>query len=584
MTYSRCVRPLRRAIGSALVACLATAGPAAAQIVHSKILPLDTLAEGSGLSQVELGPDQAFVSALREDTGVTNSGGIFVYAEVGDGWQFNQLLKAPQPKFEAGFGHALAVSGEWLLTSEHWNDWPDPFAAGAAHVFRRVGSTWIHHQILTPHDAAEPGTEGFGVAVDIDGATLVIGNAFDQSAGTMGGGSAYVFELVGQTWTETAKLVPASQDLVPGAYFGNSVAVLGDTIVVGAQEYGDGVPNSDRGAAFVFQRNSGAWSQTQKLEADDAHYDANFGHALALQGETLLVGAIGHDHTGTSFYRTGAVYVFDLVAGTWTQTQELRPPIPVNTEIFSFGRDVDLDGNLAVVGSPRDGDLGSSAGCAFVFRREGSQWELFGKALAPDGFVLDLLASDVKIRGTRILLSAPEYEEEFVTAKNNGAAFDFDLAPDAAQYGSCFNLGPCGNGDKHGGCVHSGGHGAVLQASGSSSVSEDALALEARWLPSGVLGILFIGGGEQSVPFGDGRLVVGAGTSGVFRILPPKSSGAQGVMLWDGGLVTTTQSHPPAGQIEAGDTWYAQVWYRDPIGPCGSGYNTTNGLKIDFKP
>jgi hypothetical protein len=124
----------------------------------------------------------------------------------------------------------------------------------------------------------------------------------------------------------------------------------------------------------------------------------------------------------------------------------------------------------------------------------------------------------------------------------------------------------------------------VLAAGGSTSVSEDALALEVRWLPPNVLGILFLGGAEQSMPFGDGRLVVGPGAAGIFRILPPQSSGAQGAMLWDGGLVATSQSNPPAGQIVAGSTWYTQVWYRDPSGPCGSGYNTTNGLEIEFKP
>ncbi|MBW4968599.1 hypothetical protein KZZ04_19905, partial [Pseudoalteromonas sp. CR1] len=82
-------------------------------------------------------------------------------------------------------------------------------------------------------------------------------------------------------------------------------------------------------------------------------------------------------------------------------------------------------------------------------------------------------------------------------------------------------------------------------AGGTTSVAADSLKLETRWLPPDVLGILFMGGGTNWLPFGDGRLVVGSGGLGVFRFLPPQNSGAQGAMLWDGGLVQQSQGFPP---------------------------------------
>jgi hypothetical protein len=100
-----------------------------------------------------------------------------------------------------------------------------------------------------------------------------------------------------------------------------------------------------------------------------------------------------------------------------------------------------------------------------------------------------------------------------------------------------------------------------------------------------VLGILFMGDAQAQLPFGDGRLVVGSGASGLYRVLPPQSSGTQGALAWDGGLVANSHAaNPPAGQIQAGDTWYYQAWYRDPTGPCGSGFNVSNGLQVEFKP
>ena len=91
------------------------------------------------------------------------------------------------------------------------------------------------------------------------------------------------------------------------------------------------------------------------------------------------------------------------------------------------------------------------------------------------------------------------------------------------------------------------------------------------------------GADSSSLPFGDGRLCVGSGATGVFRLLPPKPSGPGGVMTWSG-LVAMTQSNPPVGQIAPGQTWYFQAWYRDPSGPCGSGFNLSNGLQVTFTP
>lgn len=581
MALAPCLRPVRCAVLTGLVACLATGSSAAAQIVHSKITPPGSAAgEGYG-SRIEWLPGEAFVSAALHDAGALFSGGIYVHAQVGDAWEFRQILAPPQPQMGAAFGHALAAAGEWLVATEPFHSGPASAYGGAAHVFRRVGGTWILHQTLIPHDAAQPGTQNFGTAADIDGTRLVVGARADSSAGTLGGGSAYVFELVGQTWTEKAKLLPDAANLQSGALFGSSVALSGDTLVIGAANQ-IGTTSVGEGAVFVFQRTGATWVQIQKLVAGDAQAHADFGDALALQEDTLLVTATGHDHAADG--KRGAVYVFTRAAGAWVQTQELVAPAPGDSHLF--GASVDLDADLAVVGSVGDDDLGAQAGCAYLYRREGLQWQLFCKALAPDGAAEDALAHEVEIHGTRIFAGAQGYEDTATNpnALDTGAIYVFEVSPRILQYASCHAVGPCGNDDDHGGCANSSGQGAVLAAAGSTSVLADALALEVRWLPPGVLGMLFLGGGEHVASFGDGRIAVGPGTAGMFPVLPPHWSGPQGAMLWDGGLVAYSQPNLPPEQIQAGDTWYAQVWYRDPSGPCGSGFNFSNGLRIDFVP
>ncbi len=113
----------------------------------------------------------------------------------------------------------------------------------------------------------------------------------------------------------------------------------------------------------------------------------------------------------------------------------------------------------------------------------------------------------------------------------------------------------------------------------------DELVIESRWLPTDRVGILFMGSDfGPPIPFGDGMLCIRAGTTGFQRFLPPQNSGSSGSMTWGPGLIAGTQSNPPLTQISAGQTWHFQNWFRDPTGPCGSTYNLSNALKIQFLP
>jgi hypothetical protein len=123
-----------------------------------------------------------------------------------------------------------------------------------------------------------------------------------------------------------------------------------------------------------------------------------------------------------------------------------------------------------------------------------------------------------------------------------------------------------------------------LQACGSGSVTLDELEMEARWLSKQMLGLTFMGSSAQQLPFGDGQLCVGPGGTGLFRFAA-QASGADGVIDLGPGIVAYTHANfPAAGHIQPGDTWYFQTWYRDPAGPCGTDFNLTNGLKVEFAP
>lgn len=146
---------------------------------------------------------------------------------------------------------------------------------------------------------------------------------------------------------------------------------------------------------------------------------------------------------------------------------------------------------------------------------------------------------------------------------------------------------PCGNDDPAAGCGNLGDDGdpttgaRIEQLAGSADYLLDDLALAVRGVRPGALGVVFMGGGATHAAFGDGLRCVGAGGAGIVR-LPIRAAGEDG--SYSEGHFLRAARAAVAGGVTAGSTWYFQGWYRDPNGPCGSGFNLTNGLPVTFLP
>jgi hypothetical protein len=163
-------------------------------------------------------------------------------------------------------------------------------------------------------------------------------------------------------FTQQQKL--EASDAAAGALFGNSVAILGETVVVGAPRDA-GATGSNLGSAYVFVRSGGVWSQQQRLEASDAAERDLFGTSVAISGETVVVGTDGDD--GPAGNDQGSAYVFVRSGGVWSQQQKLENPDPTGGEFF--GISVAISGETIVVGTPEDEDgaAGVDQGSAYVF-------------------------------------------------------------------------------------------------------------------------------------------------------------------------------------------------------------------------
>jgi hypothetical protein len=159
-----------------------------------------------------------------------------------------------------------------------------------------------------------------------------------------------------------------------------------------------------------------------------------------------------------------------------------------------------------------------------------------------------------------------------------GTGHVFRTAEDATQFCSCPIPAPCGNPDNHGGCANLKGFGGVLASAGSGSMGLDDLELMAWSLPGGAPVLLLVGDESPSKPFGDGRLCVG---EPMLR-LASQPANARGAASFGPGLVGSVTG---AGySVRPGSSGAFQVFYRDPPGPCGSGVNLTNAVRVDFKP
>ena len=150
----------------------------------------------------------------------------------------------------------------------------------------------------------------------------------------------------------------------------------------------------------------------------------------------------------------------------------------------------------------------------------------------------------------------------------------------SSTFGFC-NIGPCGNADPTAGCENSAGMGAGITAAGSGSVANDNLSLAMSPVPVNNFGVFFVGSNAGTgFVFGDGvRVVVGT-----VNRFPVENSGPTGEITFGPVVSFANANFPIAGHIAAGSTWHFQGWYRDPGGPCGSGFNLTHGLSVVFTP
>lgn len=305
------------------------------------------------------------------------------------------------------FGTTIAISGDTALVGAHADDELGA-DSGSAFVFVRSGEVWTEQAKLVPSDGAAG--DHFGVSVALEGDTAVVGAYLhDGIAGDAG--AAYVFVRNAGVWSQEAKLMPG--DAGGGERFGISVALSGNTALAGA--YWDGVLGNQDGSAYVFVRDMGVWTQQAKLSSSTGQSFDDFGIRVALDGDLALVAAHVDDDNGVD---SGSVYAFSRNNGVWSEEAKIKPSDGAAAD--QFGAGLALSGNTALVGCYGDDELGSASGSAYVFVRNAGAWSQEAKIVPPDGATNDFFGYSVALLGDAALIGAYGSDDK---ALNGGSAY-----------------------------------------------------------------------------------------------------------------------------------------------------------------
>ena len=249
----------------------------------------------------------------------------------------------------------------------------------------------------------------FGKSVSLSGDRVLVGAHQDDA------GAAYVYEFSGGSWVETAKLT--ASDAAANDYFGFAVSLVGDRALVGARYDDDGGFNS--GSAYIYEYDGANWIEAAKLIAGDAAADDNFGYSVSLSGNRALVGAYREDGIGPE---SGSAYVFEYDGANWVEMAKLTAGDAAAGDLF--GISVSLSGDRALVGAHHDeAGIGAEAGSAYVFEYDGANWNQAAKLTAGDGAAVDQFGASVSLSGDRALVGS---QGDDAAGSSSGSAYVYE--------------------------------------------------------------------------------------------------------------------------------------------------------------
>lgn len=354
----------------------------------------------------------ALVGASEKTTEGLVLGASYLHENITDEWQQIQL-----PATEVRQGQSVEVSGDWAFVGAPPYFTNPGNSSGLVKVYRRVNGNWTAHSTLVPVDpstgfprsGSNDRDEGFGASMAVDGDTLVVGSP----ESTLDRGRVFVFQLIDGAWVQVGEIDPPAGDDV--SYFGSSVAVHGSRVAIGAGGYS----NLNSGVAYAYEDGPSGWTFQARFESDNVSNPAitgsdRYGYAVAMNDSEILVGASLDDEDDF----TGAVYRYSLSGGTWSRTGKLSEPAG------GFGSSLALLGDTLAVAASADNTPGfnGTRGSVTTFHLRDGEWEKSGylpmsrivDPTIPETLVLGFLEATLDHDGTDLIVGGFDQNQVMV--------------------------------------------------------------------------------------------------------------------------------------------------------------------------
>jgi len=358
---------------------------------------------------------------VANNGGPTLAGAVNIFTKPVSGWTNmtpTAVLTTSDGVADDGFGVPVFISGDCIVAAAQGDD-DNGFNTGSAYVFTKPATGWINSTETAKIKPSDSG-DFFGCSVGISGDDIIVG-AYGAFYNGIRSGAAYIFSKPASGWvnmTQTAKIAPSDGAL--GDLFGNTICISGDNIVVGAADDDD--LGTGAGSAYIFSKPITGWvnmTQTAKIMASDGFSGQSLGRAVCISGNRVILG-VSTDNTIA--HSAGAAYAYNMPVSGWvdtTETQKILPPVYFGNYNNYFGKSVAIDGDYAVVGAYGQND---AKGKAYVLFFDGNNWITQAKLSASDSAIDDKFGYSVGISGDNIVVGAYSDDDN---GSNSGSAYVF---------------------------------------------------------------------------------------------------------------------------------------------------------------
>ena len=275
-------------------------------------------------------------------------GSAYVFTRNGTVWTQQAKLIASDPSAGDWFGYSVSIYNGYIAVSAPFKDILTNTDKGAVYIYSIVNGIWTYRTWLT--SLVGGNVSFFGYSIQLDGTNLIAGAPNSDVNGNVNEGSAFIFSRTGNLWSQVGELYAGSYATTFNMYMGTSVSISGNYAVVGAPGYinPSHLPQTAKGIAIVFGKVNGVWTRLSMVRPLDGETGLEFGASVAIEGETIVVG--GRGYNVDLFEKQGRCWVYRRNGSSWSLYRTIDD---INgMEQGRFGGSVAMDGFNVIIGAP----------------------------------------------------------------------------------------------------------------------------------------------------------------------------------------------------------------------------------------